>query len=133
MAGTECGGGCEYADIIGNPYLSSSRPLGERLSEWFNPAAFTYNAIGTFGDTGRNFLVGPSYADYDLALVKSFPIRKGPFSETQRIDFRAEAFNLFNRANFSNPQNTVTDGPTFGTILSANDPRILQFSLKYVF
>jgi hypothetical protein len=133
MIGSECGGSCEFADIVGNPYLPSNRPLSQRLNEWFNPAAFTYNAIGTFGDAPRNFLVGPSYADVDTALVKSFPIRKGPFAETQKIDFRAEFFNIFNRANFYNPQQTVTDGPTFGSILAAGDPRILQFALKYTF
>jgi hypothetical protein len=133
LNGSECGGGCERADIIGNPHLPSNRPLGERLSEWFNPAAFTVNAVGTYGNVGRGTMVGPSYGDYDLALVRSFPIRRGPFKETQHIDFRAEFFNIFNRANFSNPDSTVTDGPTFGTILSASDPRILQFALKYVF
>jgi hypothetical protein len=131
MIGTE--GGYERADIIGNPNLPSNRPLAQKLSEWFNPAAFTVNAIGTFGNTGRNILTGPNYGDFDMGLVKSFPIKKGPFAETQHIDFRAEFFNLFNRANFSNPDSTVTDGPTFGTILSANSPRIVQFALKYVF
>jgi hypothetical protein len=133
MIGSECGGGCEFADIVGNPYLPSNRPLSQRLSEWFNPAAFTYNAIGTFGNAPRNFLIGPTFADVDMGLVKSFPIKKGPFAETQKIDFRAEFFNIFNRANFFNPQQTVTDGPTFGTILGAYDPRIIQFALKYTF
>ena len=102
MIGSECGGSCERADIVGNPNLPSNRPLAQRLSEWFNPAAFTYNAIGTFGNSPRNFLIGPNYADVDLGLVKSFPIKIGPFAETQQIDFRAEFFNLFNRANFNN-------------------------------
>jgi hypothetical protein len=133
MLGTESNGYMERADLIGNPNLPSSRPLAQRLSEWFNPAAFTYNAIGTFGNSPRNFLTGPNYGDFDMGLVKSFPIQKGPFRETQRIDFRAEFFNLFNRANFYNPQSTVTDGPTFGTILGAYDPRIIQFALKYSF
>jgi hypothetical protein len=130
MIGTE--GGYERADLIGNPNLPSSRPLAQRLSEWFNPAAFTYNAIGTFGNSPRNSLIGPTFANLDFGLVKSFPIKKGPFSETQRIDVRAEFFNLFNRANFYNPQNSVTN-PLNGTILGAYDPRIIQFALKYSF
>jgi hypothetical protein len=141
MIGSECGGGCEFADIVGNPNLASNRPLSQRLtydpsvpnSGWFNPAAFTYNAIGTFGNAPRNFLTGPSFADVDFGLVKSFPIKRGPFAETQKIDFRAEFFNIFNRANFYNPNQTVTDGPTFGSIFGAYDPRIIQFALKYVF
>jgi hypothetical protein len=126
-------GNHERADLIGDPNLSSSRPLAQKLSEWFNPAAFTYNAIGTFGDSPRNFLTAPNFGNFDLGLVKSFPIKKGPFSETQRIDVRAEFFNLFNHPNFGQPQSSVSNGSTFGTILNAADPRIIQFGLKYVF
>jgi hypothetical protein len=68
-----------------------------------------------------------------LGLVKSFPIKKGPFADTQRIDVRAEFFNLFNRPNFQQPQAQVSNASTLGMILSANDPRIIQFGLKYVF
>ena len=126
-------GGYERADMIGDPYLSDSRSRAEKLREWFNPAAFTYNAIGTFGNSPRNFLIGPDFADIDLGLVKSFPIKKGPFADTQRIDVRAEFFNLFNRPNFQQPQAQVSNASTLGMILSANDPRIIQFGLKYVF
>jgi len=126
-------GNHERADLIGDPNLPGSRPLAQKLSEWFNPAAFTYNAIGTFGSSPRNFLTGPNFANVDFGLVKSFPIKKGPFSETQRIDVRAEFFNLFNRANFEQPQAQVSNGPNFGRILAATDPRIIQFGLKYTF
>jgi hypothetical protein len=68
----------------------------------------------------------------DFALSKSFPLSFGHFSESQKLYFRAEAFNLFNRANFGRPDNTLTD-PTFGQVLSAGDPRILQLALKYSF
>ena len=75
---------------------------------------------------------GPGLATFDFSMTKSFPIKFGPFAENQRLDFRAEAFNLFNRANFGRPDNTLTD-PTFGQVLSARDPRILQFALKFSF
>jgi len=126
----------ERADIIGNPYLPSNRPLGQKLAEWFNTQAFVYNAPGTFGDSPRNFLRGPAFSNLDFGLIRSFPIKKGPFAETQRIDFRAEFFNIFNHPNFHNPEedfSQITDGPVFGTILGAYDPRILQFALKYIF
>jgi hypothetical protein len=69
-------------------------------------------------------------------MIKSFPIKKGHFAESQKVDFRAEFFNVFNRPNFQNPEGgfaQVLDGPVFGQILGALDPRIIQFGLKYVF
>jgi hypothetical protein len=124
--------GADRADLIGDPSLSGSRSTAAKLAEWFNTSAFTFNAPGTFGDSGRNILRAPGLETFDFSLTKSFPIKYGRFAEAQRIDFRAEAFNLFNRANFGRPDNTITD-PTFGQVLSARDPRILQFALKYSF
>jgi len=124
--------GKERADVIGNPNLSGGRPESAKLNEWFNTAAFTYNAAGTFGDSRRNSFVGPGFADFDLGVVKSFPIRLGHFAESQKVDFRAEFFNVPNKPNFYNPDATVLD-TTFGEVLSAADPRIIQFSLKYIF
>ena len=131
------GNGADRADLIGDPNLSGSRSKAEKLNEWFNTAAFAFNAPGTFGNSGRDILRGPGVATLDFALSKAFPLRFGHFAETQRVDFRAEAFNIFNHANFHNPDNTITD-PTFGQILrttkgSAGDPRILQFALRYSF
>ena len=126
----------EFADLTGNPNLPSNRSTGAKVAEWFNTSAFTYNAPGTFGDSPRNFLEGPGFADFDLSMIKSFPIKKGHFAESQRVDFRAEFFNLFNRPNFQNPEGgfaQVADGPVFGQILGALDPRIIQFGLKYIF
>jgi hypothetical protein len=126
----------ERADLIGNPNLPSNRSTGAKVAEWFNTSAFTYNAPGTFGDSPRNFLEGPGFANFDLSMIKSFPIKKGHFAESQRVDFRAEFFNLFNRPNFQNPEGgfaQVLDGPVFGQIFGALDPRIIQFALKYVF
>jgi len=65
-------------------------------------------------------------------LIKSFPIPVGRLRESQKIDFRAEFFNVPNKPNFYNPDATVLD-TTFGEVLSAADPRIIQFSLKYIF
>ncbi|HEY6852318.1 MAG TPA: carboxypeptidase-like regulatory domain-containing protein [Terracidiphilus sp.] len=123
--------GQDRADLIGNPELSSSRNHPQKVAEYFNIAAFNVNALGTYGDTSRNFLTGPGYSDIDLAVARSFNM---PFShlEGQSLQFRAEAFNLANRVNFSNPNSTVSSSND-GTITSANDPRILQFALKYKF
>jgi hypothetical protein len=123
--------GKDRADLIGHPKLSSSRNHSQKVAEYFNIAAFNVNALGTYGDTSRNFLTGPGYSDIDLAVARSFNM---PFShlEGQSLQFRAEAFNLANRVNFSNPNSTVSSSND-GTITSANDPRILQFALKYKF
>lgn len=123
--------GKDRADLIGNPVLSGSRSHAQLVKAFFNTAAFAPNALGTYGDTPRNFLNGPGYSDIDLALSKSFGI---PFKMTEgaRLQFRAESFNLANRVNFSNPNATISS-KSAGTITSASDPRILQFALKYIF
>jgi hypothetical protein len=122
--------GADRADIIGNPNLSTGRGHVATVKAYFNTAAFAANALGTYGDTGRDSIVGPGYADLDFSIIRSFPFTIG---ETQNvIQFRAESFNLANRVNFSNPNATVSSS-AFGTITAATDPRILQFALKYSF
>ncbi len=115
--------GSDRADILSSPYLSGSRSRGAQVAEYLNPGAFGANAIGTFGNSGRNAFVGPGFASTDLALEKSFhPV------ERLGVQFRAEAFNAFNRPNLFNPVNTL--GPSFMSINTAFDPRIFQFALR---
>jgi hypothetical protein len=123
--------GKDRADLVGNPKLSTDRSHAQKAKEYFNTAAFSVNALGTFGDTSRMFLTGPGYSDIDLAIARSFNMPSSHL-EGQSLQFRAEAFNLANRVNFSNPNATVSSSSN-GTITSANDPRILQFALKYKF
>jgi hypothetical protein len=107
---------------------NSRRPPGANpLAEWFNRAAFTLNAIGTFGSSGRNALTGPGTWNVDAALFK-----RTQLSEAAGLQIRFEAFNLFNHANFGAPVSTVTN-PNFGVIITANDPRVLQFGAKLTF
>lgn len=122
----------ERADIVGNPSLSGGRSTAQTLTEYFNTAAFQNAPFGSAGNSPRNFLRGPGFANLDFSLIKSFPIHKGPFAETQRIDFRAEFFDIFNSPNFGQPGNEVNT-TSFGEILSANSNRILQFALKFSF
>jgi hypothetical protein len=118
------GVGNDYADLIGNP----ARTIGSNtISQWFNTAAFAPAALGTFGTSGRNILRGPGYFDIDASLFKEFI-----FTERWRLQFRAETFNLQNRANFQNPTASVSSG-TFGRITAAYDPRVMQFALKLFF
>jgi hypothetical protein len=83
---------------------------------------------GTFGTTGKGSLRGPGYFNWDMALSKRFPLR----GERIQLLFRAEYFNVFNRANFNDPTVSLS-GSGFGQILSAQDPRIGQLSMKVVF
>jgi hypothetical protein len=121
--------GADRVDIVGAPYLSGDRSRGDQIQQWFNKAAFKASAPGTFGSLGRNALVGPGYADVDLSLFKAFVM---PYSESHKIEFRAECFNALNRVNLGNP-NTTSNSSLFGRITSANDPRILQLGLRYSF
>ena len=96
--------------------------------QWFNPAAFALQPAGTFGNVGRNELIGPDLRTMDLALSKLFSLRGLSFGRGT-IELRAEVFNLFNRANFGPPSLVafagtspagVTEAPlsTFGQIRS---------------
>ena len=115
-------------NLIGNPYLSTGRSTAQKISEYFNTAAFQENTIGTFGDVGRNTLVGPGSTDVDLGAFKNFPTW-----ERVRLQLRFEFFNLLNTPNFSNPVSTMSAGPTFGRITSAGPGRVIQIGGKVIF
>ena len=98
-----------------------------------NLAAFTDNAPGTFGNSGRNAYRSPAYKDVDMALLKEIPIVR-EFHAT----FRAEAFNVLNHPNLIMSNNAfgvagTSAATNFGVFNTARDPRILQFSLKTSF
>jgi hypothetical protein len=109
-------------NVVGSPDL----PV-QTISKWFNTAAFIPSPTGTWGNSGVGVITGPGSWNIDAALSRSFHI-----TERQRLDFRAEAFNLFNHARFGNPDATF-NSPTYGKILTARDPRIMQGALKWVF
>ena len=120
--------------------LGSGRSHAAEVQEWFNTSAFVPNAIGTFGDTGKNILRGPRFFDADLAAIKNAKI-----SERLSLEFRAEFFNAFNNVNFGRPDSNLADlGTTYGQITgmagssSSNtygtaQPRIIQFGVKLAF
>jgi hypothetical protein len=103
-------------------------PYGPRtLTEWLNPRAFAQPALGTYGNSGRNAYEGPGSRVVDLSLVRAFR-----FMNTHRIEARVEAFNAFNWFRWGNPVTNVANA-NFGRILTAQDPRIMQFAMKYSF
>ena len=109
-------------NVVGDPHVSNPTP-----DQWFNTAAFVPAPFGSFGNAGRNILDGPSLSTINLSLVKNTRIREGV-----SLQFRAESFNLLNHPNFGLPDIFV-GSPTFGHILSAGDPRHIQFGLKLLF
>ena len=124
------GVGGDRADYLGGPAsLSGSRPLGDRLLQWFDTTRFTANRVGTFGNSGRSILRGPTFFNTDLGVLKSTPI-----TERMNVQFRAELFNLFNHANFRLPASNLSSAQR-GRITAVVDDnqRIIQFGLKLVF
>jgi hypothetical protein len=116
------GVGADRPNVTGSSSLSNPT-----LAKWFNTSAFTSNAPGTYGSAGRDSLQGPGSFNMDLSLMRHIVVH-----EAQHFEIRAEAFNVLNHPTFQNPGATSTTG-NFGRILTANDPRILQFALKFVF
>lgn len=113
-------------DLIADPNAGEST-----VEQWISPHAFRrldpVTEAGRFGNSGRNIARGPALGNLDVALLKDFS-----FNERTRLQFRTEAFNLTNRANFSLPVNDLAS-PSFGRILEAGPSRLLQFGLKLFF
>jgi hypothetical protein len=97
---------------------------------YFNVNLFTPENLGQFGNSQRRFFYGPGLNNTDLALLKAFD-----FTETTKLQFRAEAFNVFNHTQFNGPSGNVNNPGLggFGYVTSANDPRIMQVALKLLF
>lgn len=118
--------GNDEADVLKKPSYTSGA-LGSRIAQWFDTSAFASARLGTFGNAGRNILVGPGTFNIDLSAHKVFVIR-----ERLRLQYRAEFFNVLNHTLLNNPDTSVNDS-TFGRITGARDPRILQMALKLIF
>jgi len=147
-------GAGSYPDVIGDPYihppLGATNPLsiGPAL---LNAAAFAAPTGLTFGDAGRNFLNNPSRLNFDTALLKHFKVTEG-----STLEFRAEAFNVFNHTQFliydpdkgNQANNTIScygglnnsagdpsclTGNAFLHPIEAHRPRTMQFGLKLAF
>ncbi|HVP47685.1 MAG TPA: carboxypeptidase-like regulatory domain-containing protein [Bryobacteraceae bacterium] len=100
--------------------------------QYFNPAAFLVPPAGTYGNVGRNTLIGPGVANLDASVLKTTAI-----SERINLQFRAEFFNILNRANFGTPNTVVftsasaIPAATAGVITSTSTTsRQIQFGLK---
>ena len=114
-------------DQYPNQVLPSPYAAKQSAASWLNPAAFVQPLTGTYGAMGPRNVRGPKSVRIDMGLTRAFQVR-----EKQSVEFRAEAFNVPNLVNLGNPTVNFTSA-TFGQILTASDPRILQLALKYVF
>src|SRR5205807_3934655 len=116
---------------------------------WFNPACFALQPQGTYGNAGRDNIIGPNLWNLDDSLTKDWKVSS--ISEQFRVQFRAEAFNILNHPSFQNPSGTVfnanlaTANPSIptsgvspngsvGRITATNSqPRQIQLALKILF
>ena len=117
--------GTDRPNQIANPNLS-----GKSVLHWFNTAAFVGQTVGTIGNERRDQISGPGLERVDLSLFKNFPIY-----ERLNMEFRTEAFNVMNTAQFAFP-NASFGNAAFGTIAATNNaynPRILQFAVRFKF
>jgi hypothetical protein len=89
--------------------------------------AYGQPAQGTFGNSGRSNVAGPTFFAIDMALSRSFRVR-----ERMSVEARGESFNLTNSTRFNNPV-TARNNNNFGKILTSQDPRIMQVAVKLVF
>jgi hypothetical protein len=144
------GGTADHASLIpgANPYNPAPFAGFPKSITWINQSAFTLPTLGTYGNLGRDSLIGPNFRELDLSLFKTTRI-----GERLRLEFRAEAFNILNRVNFGAPSLGIFTGtaaanqalilagklPTVNTANAgvittlASDPRRLQFGLKLNF
>ncbi len=123
----------QIAVITGNPYSSARTRFGANGN--LNSAAFSAPATGTYATTRPLTILGPSSYELDSALVRDFTTH-----EKQFVQFRWEVFNVTNEAIFlqsatggTNAQIGARNSSTFGNFTTADNPRIMQFALKYVF
>jgi len=133
-AGTANDAGTDRPNVVGswttgscpNPSGGAPFPVGT-VNCWFNTSAFVVGPPNTYGDAGRNIIRGPGFASFDLSALRNFNL-----TEHLRMSFEAQAFNLFNRPNFMQPDNVLEDA-TFGKIGQALAPRQIQLALRFSF
>ncbi len=115
--------------VGGDPYASPSCAATTQFCvPWLSTASFKPAATGTYGNLGAANIVGPGAFRFDMSLVRSFAVR-----EKQKVEIRAEAFNLLNHYRPGNPAATLSTPASFGQITAGGDPRIMQFAFKYIF
>jgi hypothetical protein len=130
--------GQDRANLIGNPYgpgaCVAAKITTSSCVDWLNRASFQSNSSGAFGNIGKGSFRLPGSYTWDMGLSKNFSL-----TERLKLQFRAEFFNVFNRANFMDDSASLTNfqkvssAGNFGAIQQAAEPRIGQLALKILF
>jgi Carboxypeptidase regulatory-like domain len=127
--------GSVVQNAASRPDLTGAISYPHTANEWFNPAAFSMPAAGSFGNLGHDALRGPGRDNWNLALFKSFVFSQ---ERGSRLELRFESFNTWNHTQFKGDvQNggisTALGSSNFGAVTSAFDPRTFQLGAKFVF
>jgi hypothetical protein len=103
---------------------------GDRtILRWFNTDAFALQPLGTYGNAGRNIVIGPGIFNFDSSIIRNFRL-----TSSKILQVRLEAFNLFNQPVWNDPNMSMSNPALFGTINSTRKPmRELQLGVKFVF
>jgi hypothetical protein len=117
--------GVNEPNFLGGKLLNNTNPRSGQ--PYFNPNAFAKQDLGTFGDSNRRFFTGPGLYNFDMALLRNIA-----FTESKQLQLRFEAFNVFNHAQFTNPDGNISHS-TFGLISNAQAARIMQIAAKFIF
>ncbi|HZQ24460.1 MAG TPA: carboxypeptidase regulatory-like domain-containing protein [Terriglobales bacterium] len=115
----------DVPNFSGGHVLDDTNP--RHGNPYFNPALFSQELLGQFGNSRRRFFHGPGINNFDIALLKSTKL-----TESKELQVRFEAFNAFNHAQFQNPTGEINSSQ-FGVVTSALDPRIMQVAMKLIF
>lgn len=115
--------GCAFGSGPG-----TGTPCSPQPNMYFNPNSFTLEPLGKIGDARHDMFAGPGVNNWDFSVIKRMQIK-----ERYSWEFRAEFFNIFNHAQFLNPDGNIGDGINFGRVTQARDPRFVQFAAKLNF
>ena len=121
------GGGQDRPNVVAgqDPNLPGDQ---QSIARWFNTDAYVLNTVGTWGNTGRNTVIGPGITNLDASIIRNFRL-----TSSKTLQFRLEAFNALNNPIWNDPNTTLTS-PLYGTINSTRKPmRELQLGFKFVF
>jgi hypothetical protein len=120
--------GVDEPQYTPGPLDLSSKPRNGK--SYFNTSLFSLQTLGTPGNAKRRFFYGPGFDNYDMALMKAVPL-----TDSRSLQFRMEAFNVFNHAQFFGPTsvNGNMNSSTFGQVIGAAPPRLMQAAVKLIF